>query len=346
MKFAAMLFIGAIATVIAPAGAAAQSRAEKPLVQSAGPSTEEIVDQTAEFAAWVLRLADAATPAIDATRSIQGEWARAMQLGGVEAAARAFRPVIARSSLATAEARQRILALDTPDFPLIGLPADLQTPVLRDQMVQTVDQIDVMIQSFGPLLDAMVANDERAGTLAATQMFSAARTLYDSQRLFARAGLATTESGSPEYHATEFDIAFYEAGGRLIDAASRIVVGQRDPSLGRDLLRFADDMDRIGRDGVRAAVARKQESEAEALAEAGTSGRLLLDRIQRMDASQQRAFGLWRGFATSLRTGGERANTRPITFADLRVMTDRLAPLRIELDEISLDQARILAGQQ
>ncbi len=346
MKLAALLLIGAIAAVMIPAEGTAQSRASKPATQATGPSTEAIVDQTAEFAAWVLRLAEAAAPAMEAAQSIQGEWAQAMQLGGPDAAARAFRPVIARSSLATAEARQRILALDTPDFALVGLPADLQTPVLRDQMVQTVDQIDTMIQSFGPLLDAMVSNDERAGMLAATQMFSAARTLYDSQRLFARAGLATTESGSPEYHATEFDIAFYEAGGRLIDAASRIVVGQRDPTLSRDLLRFADDIDRIAGDGVRAAVASKRDSEAGALAEAGTSGRLLLDRIQRMDASQQRAFGLWRGFAASLRAGGERASNRPVTFADLRVMTDTLGPLRIQLDEIALDQARILAGQQ
>lgn len=320
--------------------APAKASAEQPI------SSQDVVDETAAFANWLLALSEAASPAIDAARSIQGEWAQAMQNPDSRRAIASFRPVLSRTEQATALARQQILALETPAFAMLDLPSDLQTPELRNQMVQTVDQIAAMIRAFNPLLDAIAANDNRAGQAAAVQMFDAARTLYSSQRLFARAGMATIESGSPEYYSVEFDVLFYEAGGRLIESAARLAAGNADPELGRDLLRYADRIDEIAAGGATAAAEAKREYEESANVLADVASRTLLDRGQRIDAAQQQAFRLWRSFGDTLRTGGTRASARPVTFADIRTMTGVLGPTRAQLDEIALEQARILAGQQ
>lgn len=309
------------------------------------PTAQEIVYQTTAFANWTLALVDAASPAIEASRSIQAAWAQASQSRDPAQMAATFRPVLARTEQATELARRQILALDTPDFPALGLPADVQTAELRNQMVQTVDQIGAMIRAFTPLLDALGTDDEAAARSAAVQLFTAARTLYASQRLFARAGIATMQSDSPEYYAAEFDVTFYDAGGRLIDSASRIVAGNSDPELGADLLRYADRIDALVAGGAAAAAAAKREHDA-AAAPADAAGRVLADRLQRMDESQQQALRVWRSFGSTLREGATRANARPVTFADIRTMTGVLGPIRTQLDEIALEQARILAGEQ
>lgn len=309
-------------------------------------SSQDIVDQTTEFANWTLALVDAAAPAIEASRSIQAQWAQAAQNRDAVSMAASFRPVLARTEQATQLARQRIMALDTPQFPALDLPQDVQTAELRSQMAETVDQIGSMIRAFHPLLDAIVNNDEAAGRMAAVQLFSAARALYSSQRLFARAGMATMQSDSPEYYAAEFDIIFFEAGGRLIDSASRLAAGNSDPEIGADLLRYADRVDEITSGGVAAAAAAKREHDDAATAPVDAATRLLSDRLQRMDTSQQQAFRVWRSFGTMLREGATRANVRPVTFSDIRTMTSTLGPIRTQLDEIGMEQARILAGQQ
>lgn len=299
--------------------------------------------QSEEFGQWLLSANTAVMPALESVRSLQGEWAQTVSNANPRAASARFLGFIDQTRGSIAESRRALDALPTPAFDALDLPADLQTPTIKRQMAETLDQMDAMVAGFPPLLDAMLTNDEAAGRAAAVNLFRSAAVLYDNQRLFARAALATSEPDTSDYHAARFEVLFFEAGGRMIDTASRLIDGRSDTALASDLLRFAEEIDRIAEEATVTARTAKQQAENDA-AGAGGQAVPLIERARRIEALSIENIGIWRRYSAALRTGGTQLQTGQLTFGRLQSVIQIITPTRIALDDVALRQAEILAG--
>jgi hypothetical protein len=213
--------------------------------------------------------------------------------------------------------------------------------------LQQVSQIRGLMAGMPGLMDALASGDEQAMISAAVEILRGSRIMYETQLRLAEADLEQHEEGSVTHYTAQLDRTFFGTGARLIDAGMLMMRQQRDPGLTAVLNANANAIDTAVAGMVDAARARKTELEATAAAGDIADAELqsLNARIAESDRLQLRTVTLWRDFAQSLRTLATRSARGPINFADLRAVSDRLGPMREELDEIAIQQFRVLARQ-
>lgn len=335
----------AVASLLSAAPAAAQTASDVKQTAVADATIAEASRESEAFGQWLLSVNNAAAPALESVRELQGAWGQTMSSPNVRAAAASFIGVIDRTRADIARSRTAVEGIATPTFAAIDLPDDLQPTAVKQQTLTMLTQIDATVAGFPALLDAMLTNDEAAGRAAAANLFRSAAVLYDSQRLFARAALATSQPDTSDYHAARFEVLFFEAGGRMIDTASRLVAGRTDPALPADLLRYADQIDAIAEEATATARAAKQAAEADA-ATAGGQRPILFERAQRIEALSIENIGIWRRYSAALRTGANQMANGQVTFNRLQTIIQIITPTRVALDDVGRRQIEILAGNR
>ena len=94
------------------------------------------------YGEWVLQLDRAVSPAMKEVRAIGPQWQAAMNGGNFAAAEARILPTLTSAKRAIAEARQKLAALPTPDFPTLKLPPEARTSAVHAELVRTLGQLD------------------------------------------------------------------------------------------------------------------------------------------------------------------------------------------------------------
>lgn len=313
------------------------------------PTPQQLATVNAEMAAfgrWMVRLNEATAPAFTELRAVQGKWQQAMQSGTPEKAAAMFRPVIVETRATLARSRAAVERLDTPEFPALALPAEVTTAGVRRQMLGLNDQIGGLIDSFGPLLDAMVRRDPKAAEIAGRRMVDGTRLLLESQAAIATAMMVTADKADSSYDMMMVERLFLLSGARVVRAAGRGMLGERDASFAADIDLLAQSIDRAVAAGTakadRAIITHEQLIENAA---PGTDANALavLRKTVAVQKLTREMLGVGQRFAMQMREAAQRDRAARLTLQQLTALLGVLRPVRVEFDRIVLEQARIMA---
>lgn len=341
LRFGAALLLCAIAT---PALGQTQ-------LKSGGGHTGSVemraldADMTA-YGEWLVRLDGASTGATAALSAMQGEWAAAMRSGSREQASARFRGVIASAKIKVAEARRQIAALDKPEFPELELPDDITTTALVDQMNKLYDRVDQLLDSFGPLLDAMTRRDLKGIESAGSEILAAAQFLVETQAIMANAGLATTERDSGVYEIQLFQVHFFRSASRIVQGARRILLGKKDPTLAKDLADFADKLESVaaaGRAKIDGEVAEWEGMVATAEKGTDTKAMRILIRTAKVLRIDRRILEETPSYVAALRAAAARAKTGTIGQRDVRVLMQAFAKMRDVMLQVGVEESAAIA---
>jgi hypothetical protein len=294
------------------------------------------------YGAWLVRLDAANQEATVELQNIQAEWRAAAQAPAAQATAR-FRPVVARAKAKVAEARLRVRALDTPAFPALELEADSSTPALVAQVLKLYDRIDMLLDSFGPMLTAMARNDTKATLTAAAQMLDAAQLLLDTQAILINAGLATADREMGAYQVGLLQVRVFQSASRAMGAAKLAMVGKQDPGLGKDLERFANEIDAASTEGK--AVMTAKLAEWDLLTKTGDSDAVrVLRRTSAVLRVDLKLFDATPGYTAVLRSAAVHARAARLAIGDISAISRAFGQVRNLINEISTQENAAMAG--
>ncbi len=294
------------------------------------------------YGAWLVRLDAANQEATAELQSIQTEWRAASQAGAAQASA-SFTPVIARAKAKVAEARKRVQALDTPAFPALELDAQSATPALVAQVLKLYDRIDMLLDSFPPMLRAMERRDMQATLTAAAQMLDAGQLLLDTQALLLNAGLATADRELGAYQVGLVQVRVFQSASRMMSAAKLVMHGKQDPGLAQDLERFAGDIDAAGKEGK--AVMTGKIEKWEALTKTGDSDALrVLRRSTAVLRVDLKLYDALPGYTATLRATAAKARAGRLVIGDIGTVVDAFSRIRDLINLISTQENAAMAG--
>ncbi|RYY25070.1 MAG: hypothetical protein EOP62_14610 [Sphingomonadales bacterium] len=304
-------------------------------------TSNAISAQMASYGQWLQRLTAAQMVGLSELQSLRDKWQNVAQATRPIVII-SFRAEIAKARAAMLRSDELIRALDRPKFPLLDLAPDLLPDALIGHMLKTSANALELVDSFGPMLDAMLARDGKAADRAALKLLDAAKLLVDSQALLGTAMMATIDKDTAQYDAMQFDMLLYRSAARLIDAAGVTMRGGTQPEFHGDMERIAAEIDGIiarGTEKVEAAIA---DAKAELDEEEGDSAMaLLLRKSIEMDELERRSFTTARAFAAALRALPKGA----VSFAHIQQALNAVRIAREAMDAISTAQNDVLARE-
>lgn len=300
------------------------------------------------YGEWVLALDGAVTPAMNEVRTLGPEWQAAINRGSFRAAEAHFLPVLARVKRAIADGRQKLAVLPSPDFPTLQLAPEVRTAAVKVEMGRTLDQLEAVLDSFPPVLQALARKDIKAAEGALTQLVGSARTLFQAQETMAGVWMATLEADDPGREAMRFEQLYFRSASRLMTANGHVSLRRRDPTFAADMLRIADEMDKV----IAAGMASVETGQAKAMAltletgadAEGRSAKAMLTKSHTAIGMYRDSFAIARRYSAAIRAAAKRANQAPLTLKDLELVMQALRNTRIELDAVHTRQAEVIAG--
>lgn len=299
------------------------------------------------YGEWLVRLDRATAGATAALGTMQGEWAAVARSGSSELASARFRTVIASAKTKVAEARRQIAALDKPEFPGLELPDDITTAALAGQMNKLYDRVDQLLDGFGPLLDAMARRDLKAVETTSSEMLGAARFLLETQAIMANASLATTDRDSGAYEIQLFQVHFFRSASRIVQGAKQVLLGEKDPTLTKDLTEFADKLESVAAEGRAKIDGELAEWEGMvATAEKGTDAkamRILIRTAKVLRIDRRILEEPASSYVAALRATAARARTGSIVPGDVYVLMRAFAKMRDVMLQVGLEENAAMA---
>ena len=303
----------------------------------------QVADDAAAYGQWLERLNAASSGMTLALQQLSPKWAAATASSDPQASAAQFRPVIAETRQAVASAAARVRAMDTPSFTSMDLTADISTPVLKTQMLEVAEQTDALIESFNPLLDAMVRNDAAAVNAAGVKLFAGLRLLMRTQERMARASLLTSDKTKAEYESMRFQQLFFRGGERLVSGAERRIMGQADPAFAADMFALSNDFESNAVEGrKRLDVEIAEFRAAHELTKDGTE-RAILRKTVAVFELERELFAASHKMGLNFKAAGAEAGTNAFSVDRMMHYLRLMQPIRQEVDRIGLAQAAILA---
>jgi len=306
-------------------------------------TSDAIGAQASAYGQWLQRLTAAQMVGLSELQGLRDKWqevTRSLTPGGILF----FRVEIAKARAAMLRSDALLKALDRPKFPLLDLSPELLPDALIASMLSTSAQALQLVDSFGPMLDGMIARDGKAVERAAVQMLAAAKILVDSQALLGTAMLATVDKETPQYEAMQFDQLLYRSAGRILDAAGVVMHSGTDPKFRADIMNIATQIDGIvarGNAKADASIADQRKS-LEDTGKSDAAVALLLRKSVEMDEIERRTFVVARDFAAALRALPD----APLTFAHIQTLLNALRVARLAADAITIKQNEILARER
>lgn len=253
---------------------------------------------------------------------------------------------IAQAVAALDEAHQQLLSVDTPSFPALQLDADLQPAEMRNHLVRLNRELRGGAQHLGELSQAATRNDATAGLRAAQRMMNSFRTVFDTQIVMTRAGLAAVPREASQWEMINVELIYFRTAARMMNL-DPMQAPRPDPTLARDLTGFADRLDELAEQGTI-----KLEREIETWT--GTL-RQLEDRKDRpavevarrtlaMLEAEREVFPLGRQLSAALRAQAQSIGARPVTPEILTRVFNALRPVREGLDRVAFAESNGMAG--
>lgn len=302
-----------------------------------------VEEEMAAYGAWLVRLDTANQEATTELQNIQTGWETVSHAPVAQATVQ-FRPILARAKAKVAEARTRVRALDTPAFPALELDADSTTPVLVAQVLKLYDRIDVLLDSFEPMLAAMARNDMQATLNAAEQMLDSAQLLLDTQALLLNAGLATADRETGTYQVALLQVRVFQSTSRVMSAAKLVMRGKQDPALAKDLERFAAEIDSAASDGKAAMTGTLKEWEALIKGGGDSNAVMVLRRSSAVLRVDLQLYDATPAYSAALRTAAAKARAGRLGVNDISVVTDAFGAVRDLINRISAQENAAMAG--
>jgi hypothetical protein len=294
------------------------------------------------YGAWLVQLDVANQEATTELQNIQAEWRAAARAPASQASAR-FLPVVARAKAKVAEARRRVQALETPSFPALGLEPEAVPPALIKQVLHLYDRIDMLLDSFNPMLKAMARGDMQATLTAAEQMLDAAQLLLDTQALLINAGLATADREMGAYQVALLQVRIFQSASRAMGAAKLVMRGKQDPGLAKDLERFADEIDAAAREGK--AVMTDKIAKWEALTRTGDSDAIrVLRRSTAVLRVDLQLYDATPRYSAVLRATAAKARAGRLVIGDIGAVSGAFGQIRDLINTISTQENAAMAG--
>jgi hypothetical protein len=235
--------------LILAAALACASPAEAQKATAEEVSAEALSAEMVAYGQWLTRADQIQAPLMTALQAMQPRWQAAMATRDRRAAIAAFRPFIGETVELIGRINAQLDALPTPEFPALDLAADVQPRALVRDMRRLNEQFRTFVESYGPLLDAMVRNDVAAVQRAGGQMIGGVRLIFDSQILLTRAGLAATAREESSWEMQNVQFLYFSAGARIVDAWPRNHIAGIDRALAADLRDFATQIDATATEG-------------------------------------------------------------------------------------------------
>lgn len=198
------------------------------------------------------------------------------------------------------------------------------------------------------MLRALARKDIKAAEGALTQLVGSARTLFQAQETMAGVWMATLETDDPGREAMQFEQLYFRSASRLMTANGHVSLRRRDPTFSADMLRIADDMDKV----ITAGMASVETGQAKAMAMTletgadaeGRSAKAILTKSHTAIGMYRDSFAIAKRYSAAIRVAAKRANQTPLTLKDLELVMQALRNTRIELDAVHTRQAEVLAG--
>ncbi|WP_447725435.1 hypothetical protein [Sphingomonas koreensis] len=311
---------------------------------------ETIHAEMIAFGQWMIRLDAATADAIAAFRDVGPAWNAAIATGSPAAMEARFRPTLTRVDAAISTARARLEALDTPAFPRLQLPPDSEPARLRSEMQRMIGNMADIAQTLPGVMAAMRARDPGATRLAMVKMLDTTRALFRAQSALTAAWAATTEPEDPTSQSLQFELQFFKSGVRLLDSVERGALGKPDPTLAGNLREIAGEIDKVVAAGTKLVDAQRTRfttTRAELAGEThpeAASARAMADKIVAMSGLQQEGFAVSQRYAAQLRRTADALGNGPPSMQTIGPMIDSLRATRMELDEIGVRIAQVMAG--
>ncbi|MCP1472097.1 hypothetical protein J3E64_003812 [Sphingobium sp. OAS761] len=332
----------------APASWATTTREPVPQVGQDDPTMTAINAEMAEYGAWMERLNAVQQPVVDSLVILQPAWQQAMQAGPAGAAG-AFRPSLDRAVAAIDLADGKLTALDQPDFPTLELSEDIKPASLIADNRRFNGHVRTLMLSFPPLIDAMARNDADAGGQAARRMMDSVKLLVDAREKMARASLAATPQDGPGWHLANADLLFAQTMAMVVSPMNI----DRTPTVD---VAFAGRLDAMAEriDGAMAA----GEADADETLERWNETAVDLDRFGQSNglSAMQRAirvievgrqvFAEVGGLAPVLREAASRLRKTPYSVAEGGALVQKVRPVGLRINELSIQIAHALAGTE
>jgi hypothetical protein len=322
-----------------------------PALASAVPTlaTDEVARIDAEMVAygeWLVRLGEIEAPMQREMASLSQNWDAAMSgPGDANARLQRFHPTIERTVRILDDAERLLAALETPEFPLLDLSADLEPSTILAQSRRVNREVRSLMGSLETLLGAANANDLAGVQVAGRQMREGLRLLLESQVLMARASLATVAREESTWEIVNVQLLHLQVSQRVLEALPDLARPNFDAALPRDLENFAAELERSAETG-----AAKMDEEiagydaelVDAERRGDRSRASILRRAIAVFAIDRRIFPLARELAVLLRS--EAGNQGRMTPEGLARFFRQLHPWRTRLEAIIAEENAAMAN--
>lgn len=345
------LLAGLLASAV-PAAPAAAAEVSAPATQKPGSAEEvdnaAIQADLAAYGAWLNQAIATSTKLQQDLMGFGGRWQAAFARGISAAAVAEMRPVLAELIAETDRSYAALEALPLPVIRVLPLEEDLQPETLTRDLKAINRQVRALIESYDPVLDAMLRNDVQAALRAMNGTIGGVRLLYQNQATIARASLAVTPRDESTWNLTNVGLLFFRSGARVLASWPGERPERIDRSLAPDLRALADELEATSAEGERRLLgelqtARAELAEAERDRDADLAGVLRTGiRVGEIDVE---VYAQGRRLAAVLRTGATQLQDGRVTPENLSRLFSAIVPIKVRLDEIALEESAALAGQ-
>ena len=312
------------------------------------PSRAGLVRQAlSEYGQWLARLTAIEQPVLDALPQLGPKWQRAVDGHNAKQISAIFRPEMARIKQMIAEANQGLAAADTPDFASLSLPADIRSAALVRSFIDLNGRMGMLVDSYGPLMDAAARNDRGAVITAVHSMMNSAGLLLETQVVLVKARQVSIPPDNSAYEVTALQLVYYQSGARMLKGLTLRPAVRPDTVLARDLDALAAEAEAIatrGPEKLEREVARYRRQGDEARAGGESDRAALNDQLAALTIADRPAFALAKQLATLLRKQAALLRTQPSTLERMSQALRTLVPIREGLLQVARDENAAAAG--
>lgn len=327
-----LVAVGAAASTMA---VAAPTFERRPPPQAESASAAAANEAMAAYSRWMAGVQEIETPIQQTIISLSSEWSSLNWRASPAASAAAFQARLGELLVVIDRATARIEALETPDFAILDLPADLTTIAVQRDTIRLNAEFRNFVEAFDPLISAMLRRDLRAVLRANAGLFGSLRTLIDSQLLFARVSQAATDPETSSWHVIDVQRHFFRSLSRLLNAYPIDGVSGTDRALGRDLRAIAAEVEASAAAGT-ALLDGELADWREAAREAADDAERALFARNAADAMriEGQTFDVGRRLSALLQETASAFERQPYSAADMAAATRPFQALRLDLDRI------------
>lgn len=324
---------------------------QNPALAAAVPTlaTDEVARIDAEMGAygeWLVQLGEIEAPMQREMASLSSNWDAAMTgPGDANSRLQRFRSTIERAFRILDDAEERLAALETPEFPLLDLPADLEPSTILAQARRVNREVRSLMGSFETLLSAADATDVAGVMAAGRQMREGLRLLLESQALMARASLETVAREESTWEILYVQLLHFQVSQRVLEALPDLTQPHFDAGLARDLENFAVELERSAETGAAKMdqeIAGYEAELVDAERRGDRSRASILRRVIAVLAIDRRIFPLARELAVLVRS--EAGNQGRMTPEGLSRFFRQLHPWRARLEAIIAEENAAMAN--